>query len=654
MGINTVTAQKIKILDIYNQLLGLLSLEQQQSTKQRIQPCIDQMASGQFQLVVMGEIKKGKSSFISALLGEYDLLPSDSDVATSTVYKIKYGRERKYTVVFNSESHEKQYEEITQEQIPEYGTEKWNQSNEKKVAFIQIELPHPMLEQGLIIVDTPGVGGLFKKHRGITFEYAPSADAVFFVVDSVETVLNAQEIKFLKDLYKITEHVYFVQTKTDSVDTYTWKSWKDRNIDILINSVELQDFGLSKERLKYFTISSKLKKFADDNPDSDEGVEDLEASGFVQLNDFVFNQLICEKNKILTERALSHLTSETQYHERHAADRLENVNEENKKVIADKEQKIEEILRKLNEWRNEGWKDAHSRFSHKLSQQTATCNSKIHEILSPDRQVFRNKIENITTHYDSMPVLVDQSDEIISNHITSCAEIGKNVIVQYLADVEKFFYEISHKALSDFKEITKFNDISISRTSLDMDNKFSYGGVAVDVAAGGVVGGAVAGGMWWALIGAAQVGVIAGPGGGILIGVASAAGPLGWAAIGVVGLLGAVGTSWGCHKIRDNKKLKEAIAQLNNHMTEISLKSIENFASHIDKIEEEIKSGSVDFFEKISTQSRHEIEARLMDLKMAKQLSEEEAAEEKEKRQNFLSSIRELSGILNTMTTQQV
>ena len=39
-------------------------------------------------------------------------------------------------------------------------------------------------------MDTPGVGGLFKAHRDITFRYAPNADAVFFVVDSVESLLS--------------------------------------------------------------------------------------------------------------------------------------------------------------------------------------------------------------------------------------------------------------------------------------------------------------------------------------------------------------------------------------------------------------------------------------------------------------------------------
>jgi hypothetical protein len=46
---------------------------------------------GIFRLVVMGEIKKGKSSFINALTGTENLVPVHSDVATSTIFKIHYG-----------------------------------------------------------------------------------------------------------------------------------------------------------------------------------------------------------------------------------------------------------------------------------------------------------------------------------------------------------------------------------------------------------------------------------------------------------------------------------------------------------------------------------------------------------------------------------
>ena len=42
-----------------------------------------------------------------------------------------------------------------------------------------MELPAPLLKDGLVLVDTPGVGGLYKAHRDVTWVYAPNADAAF-------------------------------------------------------------------------------------------------------------------------------------------------------------------------------------------------------------------------------------------------------------------------------------------------------------------------------------------------------------------------------------------------------------------------------------------------------------------------------------------
>src|SRR5438046_2704619 len=65
-----------------------------------LEPAMNRFELGLFRLVVMGEIKKGKSSFINALLGEPELLPTASDVATSTVFKLLYGPEKRFKVFF--------------------------------------------------------------------------------------------------------------------------------------------------------------------------------------------------------------------------------------------------------------------------------------------------------------------------------------------------------------------------------------------------------------------------------------------------------------------------------------------------------------------------------------------------------------------------
>jgi hypothetical protein len=161
---------KEHVLSITQRFLVLAAHLNEAQSAERIKPALEQYRLGLFRLVVVGEIKKGKSSFINALLGEPDLLPTMSDVATSTVYKILYGKEKKYKVFFlpqdieHPEASTPPPLEITPEQVADYGTENGNPDNKRQVDFIGVQLPHPLLKTGVVIIDTPGLGGVFREH----------------------------------------------------------------------------------------------------------------------------------------------------------------------------------------------------------------------------------------------------------------------------------------------------------------------------------------------------------------------------------------------------------------------------------------------------------------------------------------------------------
>lgn len=214
-------------------------------------------AHGIFRLIVMGEIKRGKSSLINALLGSENLVPVSSEISTSTVFKIHEGHELKYTVYFEKDS-EKEKRVIRPEEVRDYGTEAGNPQNVKQVDYIRVESPAAPLKNGLVIVDTPGVGGLFKKHREITFRHAPNADGVFFVVESDGAPIGEEEVKFLRDLRETTQLITFIQTKSTKVDGVARKSRMENNLAILRDKV-----GIPESEISYFIVDSGLKMEAD-------------------------------------------------------------------------------------------------------------------------------------------------------------------------------------------------------------------------------------------------------------------------------------------------------------------------------------------------------------------------------------------------------
>ena len=250
--------------------------------------------AGIFRVVVMGEIKKGKSSFINALLGRENLVPTASDIATSTVYKIRYGKENAYRVFFN-ESTGIQPAIISAEEVAAYGTEAGNPGNEKQVDFIEVICDADILKGGLVIIDTPGLGGTFKEHKKVTWKHVPKADAVFFVTDSIESPIGQKEIELLKKVLSITPHICFVQSKTDTVSSSHAEMRKNNNLGILAENLNLE-----KSQIPYFPISSVLKE--DANEDND--MELLQLSGYPALMSYVHNILIANKQKILRDQAI--------------------------------------------------------------------------------------------------------------------------------------------------------------------------------------------------------------------------------------------------------------------------------------------------------------------------------------------------------------
>ena len=129
----------VKLSDFCHALYSFVELEAKLngvSPDQNLVEKIKLLSAGIFRIVVMGEVKKGKSSFINAMLGVENLVPISTDVATSTIYKICYGEKQSYKVFFSEES-KKESLIIDQSEIAKYGTEAGNPGNEKQVDFIQ-------------------------------------------------------------------------------------------------------------------------------------------------------------------------------------------------------------------------------------------------------------------------------------------------------------------------------------------------------------------------------------------------------------------------------------------------------------------------------------------------------------------------------------
>ncbi|MEW6458027.1 MAG: dynamin family protein [Bacillota bacterium] len=160
-------------------------------------------------LVILGEFKRGKSTFINALLGE-SLLPTAIVPLTAIPTIIRFGEQTGAEVVFETG----EARDITVGELPDYVTERGNPKNIKRVREVLVTHPSEYLRQGIILVDTPGVGSVYAHNTDMAYAYLPRADAGVFVI-SIDAPLGRTELDYLADIQKYVHKFVFVLNKVD-------------------------------------------------------------------------------------------------------------------------------------------------------------------------------------------------------------------------------------------------------------------------------------------------------------------------------------------------------------------------------------------------------------------------------------------------------
>ena len=212
-GLPSVVAD---VLRLANRVHSLTVQTGHADLTQRIEAEAASWKDAEIRIVVAGEIKRGKTSFINALLGHPGLLPVDADVATSVHLAVRYAETLKIEAVRRPEGSDVE-ERITirPDQLVDYASMQGDAVAREGVVGVEIGLPHPLLERGLVVIDTPGVGGLTRGHRDSALAALRFADALLFSV-SVEEPIALSELQFLAEASERIDTVIMILTKVDS------------------------------------------------------------------------------------------------------------------------------------------------------------------------------------------------------------------------------------------------------------------------------------------------------------------------------------------------------------------------------------------------------------------------------------------------------
>jgi GTP-binding protein EngB required for normal cell division len=176
-------------------------------------PRIDMLAArleeDNFEVALFGRVSSGKSSLLNALL-RTDILPVGINPITAVPTKLRYGPILKAAVAFG----DGRSRVVSIEELAELVTEQSNPGNLKNVVRALVEVPSSRLREGILLVDTPGLGSLAKRGALETLAYLPSCDLALLLIDAGAT-LNDEDIGTLRLLYEAGIPALVVLSKAD-------------------------------------------------------------------------------------------------------------------------------------------------------------------------------------------------------------------------------------------------------------------------------------------------------------------------------------------------------------------------------------------------------------------------------------------------------
>jgi hypothetical protein len=209
-----------------NNAVALAGRRGRQDLVAEIKAEADRFRAGGATVVLAGETNSGKSSLLNALVGLPDLSPVDVDVTTGVHIVVRYAPAPSARVYLTDDAQGKPIEFAD---IGMWATVAGNPRNERGVRAVEVGLDHPLLRRGLILIDTPGVGGLEATHTEITLAAMRRADALLFVADASAELAEPQ-LAFLATASERVDVVIIAVTKTDAYRGWATVLERDRSI----------------------------------------------------------------------------------------------------------------------------------------------------------------------------------------------------------------------------------------------------------------------------------------------------------------------------------------------------------------------------------------------------------------------------------------
>jgi GTP-binding protein EngB required for normal cell division len=170
---------------------------------------IDRLETKSFEIALFGRVSSGKSSLLNHVV-QSEILPVGVNPITAVPTRLLYGASPRMTVQYADQGPE----QFDISKLPEFVSERHNPANYKHVTRILVELPSPRLRDGVVLVDTPGLGSLATSGAAETLAYLPRCDLGVVLIDGGST-LTEDDLSTIRTLYEAGIPASVLLSKSD-------------------------------------------------------------------------------------------------------------------------------------------------------------------------------------------------------------------------------------------------------------------------------------------------------------------------------------------------------------------------------------------------------------------------------------------------------
>lgn len=253
----------------------------------------NRLSTGQLHLAVLGQFNRGKSTFINALI-KHKVLPTSVLPVTSVPTFISYDDSLSCKVRFLKNKPDlvvKQSIENITATLSKYVAEENNPRNQFCVKDVHIGCPSTILQNGTMLIDTPGFGSTYVHNTRTALDTLVDCDAALFLL-SADPPMTQTEIEFLKQVQQYVPRIFFILNKIDLL------RGKDIDkVDRFIRQMLIGHLGYSSDVKLFHVCAAEAEKAFQNTADD----TDWSAGNMEQIKTEILEFMVTEKYFTLSQ-----------------------------------------------------------------------------------------------------------------------------------------------------------------------------------------------------------------------------------------------------------------------------------------------------------------------------------------------------------------